>query len=104
MNPFSSLYSVRKNKKTKNITHKHFVIGNYACDLTVTKITYSAVVYLRNNLVRFWYDVYNLVNGQCHNIMTRKYYRNNDRILTDCMLDITLMPLPALQVMYPQLR
>ena len=80
------------------------LLGNYACDLPVTRIAYSAVVYLRNNLVRFWYDTFNLINGQCENIVARKYYRDHDQILTNCLLDIRFMPLPSLQIMYPQLR
>ena len=105
MKLYSFLYSVNilhflKKYELSNSNNS----GNYACDLPITRIAYSAVVYLRNNLTKMWYDTYNMINGQCKNIISRKYYRDNDHIITDCLLDLTLMPLPSLQIMYPQLR
>ena len=69
----------------------------------MTQVAFSAIANLRTSLVATWHEVVRKVSASTFNIKTRKYNRGHT-LLTECPLDINLMPLPSVMVAFPKLR
>ena len=78
--------------------------GNLMIHVPKSKIQFQTVAYLRRKMVGMWKECCDKVNLSCENIKDRKYSTNNGSIVSGCILDINLMPLPTLLCTFPQLR